>query len=177
MAVEDVGTRVIVSDARLLDQVRDPVANADARARRRRAQPAARAREPQRDGRDHHQPAARAVRQPARPLPDCVRARAGRRHAKQRLTQAARCARIASLSSVSAKSAAAIPSRWCNERDRRSRRKSTSLRASGCAACARWRDNARLQERANERAAKAALAAAHPRRAAKPQPAAPPPPQ
>ena len=71
IAVEDVGTRVIVSDARLLDQVRDPVANGAAQTDRS-AEPAAGARKPQRDGHDHHQPVARAVRQPPRALPDCV---------------------------------------------------------------------------------------------------------
>ena len=69
VAVEDVGTRLIVSDARLLDQVAD-----------RAAQPVARSRGPQYGGYRRSRPAAKTILQQARPLPRHIRSGKERRH-------------------------------------------------------------------------------------------------
>ena len=82
VAIEDVGTRVIVSDARLLDQVADPPPSLlRVRLDLREVDPQAIDRLQQ------------LVLQPSRTLPRGIRAGAGRWNAKLRSKHRARCAR------------------------------------------------------------------------------------
>ena len=103
VAVEDVGTRLIVSDARVLDQVTDRARRASARA----------------GGFESH---GLGGARPARELFTAVRGDAEfplswfkTTAAKRRSNRPARCRPIASLWSACAKFAALIRSRWCND--------------------------------------------------------------